>query len=62
MQPILILQLLVLLTVANGIPVIALKLFGNIFAQPLDGGVIFLIADLFLGLRRQYAEFYFRPL
>jgi CDP-2,3-bis-(O-geranylgeranyl)-sn-glycerol synthase len=41
MQPILILQLLVLLTVANGIPVIALKLFGNIFAQPLDGGVIF---------------------
>jgi CDP-diglyceride synthetase len=42
MQPILILQLLVLLTVANGIPVIAKKLFGNIFAQPLDGGVIFL--------------------
>jgi len=41
MQPILILQLLVLLTVANGIPVIALKLFGNIFAEPLDGGVIF---------------------
>lgn len=41
MQPILILQLIGLLTVANGIPVIALKLFGNIFAQPLDGGVIF---------------------
>jgi CDP-2,3-bis-(O-geranylgeranyl)-sn-glycerol synthase len=42
MQPILILQLLVLLTVANGIPVIVKKLSGKLFAQSLDGGVIFL--------------------
>ena len=49
MQPVLILQFLVLLTVANGIPVIARKLFGNIFAQPLDGGVIFLDRRPLLG-------------
>jgi len=42
MQPILILQLLVLLTVANGVPVIVKKLSGKLFAQSLDGGVIFL--------------------
>ena len=41
MQPLLILQLLVLLLLANGTPVIARKLLGPIFSHPLDGGVIF---------------------
>ena len=43
MQSALILQLLVLLTVANGTPVIAKKILGQAFARPLDGGV--LLAD-----------------
>ena len=37
----LILQILVLLTLANGTPVIAKKLLGNFFSQPLDGGATF---------------------
>jgi CDP-2,3-bis-(O-geranylgeranyl)-sn-glycerol synthase len=41
MQPLLILQLLVLLTLANGSPVIAKRLLGNRFSYPLDGGVRF---------------------
>ncbi len=39
MQWLLIFKLVVLLTVANGTPVIAGKLFGNYFNQPLDGAV-----------------------
>ena len=42
MQPTLIVQLLVLLTLANGTPVIAKKFLGNAFARPLDGGALFL--------------------
>lgn len=38
MQPVVILQLLILLALANGTPVIAKKVFGNRFFQPLDGG------------------------
>ena len=38
----LIAQLLALLTVANGTPVIAAKVFGNILAVPLDGNLAFL--------------------
>ena len=41
MQWLLNLKLVVLLTVANGTPVIANKLFGNYFNQPLDCGVVF---------------------
>ena len=41
MQWLLIFKLVVLLTVANGFPVIAEKLFGRYFNQPLDGGVAF---------------------
>jgi len=37
-----ILQLLVLLMLANGTPVIAKKIFGERFAYPLDGGFKFL--------------------
>ena len=42
MQPLAILQLLVLLTLANGAPVIAKKLLGDRLACPLDGGIDFL--------------------
>jgi CDP-archaeol synthase len=41
MQPILIAELLVLLTLANGAPVIAKKLVGQRLAWPLDGGARF---------------------
>ena len=42
MQPLAILQLLVLLTLANGAPVIAKKFLGDRLAWPLDGGINFL--------------------
>src|SRR5664280_2024457 len=42
MQFLHILQLLVLLTLANGTPIVAKKIFGPRFARPLDGGIIFL--------------------
>jgi CDP-archaeol synthase len=35
------LQLLVLLTLANGAPVVAKKMFGDRFSAPLDGGLAF---------------------
>jgi hypothetical protein len=41
MQPVLVLELLILLAVANGTPVVAKRLFGGAFAQPLDGGALF---------------------
>jgi CDP-2,3-bis-(O-geranylgeranyl)-sn-glycerol synthase len=41
MQPVLVFQLLVLIAVANGTPVIAKKLFGDLLASPLDGGAAF---------------------
>lgn len=41
MRPVLVLELLILLTVANGTPVVAKRLFGSAFAQPLDGGALF---------------------
>ena len=40
-QPLVILQLTLLLAVANGAPVIAAKLFGRHFSHPFDGGVEF---------------------
>jgi CDP-diglyceride synthetase len=42
MQFLVLLMLLGLLGLANGAPVIATKLFGSRFAQPLDGGVKFI--------------------
>jgi len=41
LQPISILQALALLTLANGTPVIAKKIFGQAFALPLDGRLVF---------------------
>jgi len=37
-----ILHSVILVTLANGAPVLAKKLFGSRFAMPLDGGVLFL--------------------
>jgi CDP-2,3-bis-(O-geranylgeranyl)-sn-glycerol synthase len=39
MQYMAVLQLLILLTVANGLPVVATKIVGDSLAYPLDGGV-----------------------
>lgn len=39
MQPLALLQAMVLLTLANGTPVLAKKLFGPLMAWPLDGGL-----------------------
>jgi CDP-archaeol synthase len=41
MHPLAILQVMALLTVANGIPLIAKKMFGSHFARPVDAGVRF---------------------
>jgi hypothetical protein len=49
MQWLLILKLVVLLTVANGAPVIADKLFGELFNQPLDRGAAFVDGRRILG-------------
>lgn len=40
MHPVALLQLLFLLTLANGTPVIAKKILGPRFAYPLDGGAV----------------------
>ncbi len=44
-----ILQLIVLLTLANGTPVVAKKVLGDRFAYPLDGGARFLDGRPWLG-------------
>ena len=49
MQPLLDLQLLALLTLANGTPVIAKKIFGDRLAWPLDGGLGFIDRRPLLG-------------
>lgn len=41
MQFLHILQLLVLLTLANGTPIVAKRIFGSRFSSPLDAGTIF---------------------
>jgi CDP-diglyceride synthetase len=38
-QPLIVAQLIVLLALANGTPVIAKKILGTILARPLDGGM-----------------------
>ena len=42
MHLLLICQLLTLLAVANGMPVVAARIFKQAFAVPIDGGVTFL--------------------
>jgi CDP-archaeol synthase len=41
MQPLALFQVLALLTLANGTPVVAKRLFGDRFAYPLDGKLLF---------------------
>ena len=41
MHPLVVLKLLVLLALANGVPVVAKKIFGGCFAHPLDGNAVF---------------------
>jgi CDP-2,3-bis-(O-geranylgeranyl)-sn-glycerol synthase len=52
MQFVLIAQLLVLVAVANGAPLLITAMLGTRFAQPLDGGAIFLDARPALGPRK----------
>ncbi len=49
MQPVLILQLTILLALANGTPLIAAKLLGSRLAYPLDGGLTFVDGHPLLG-------------
>ena len=49
MQPWPILQSVLLLTLANGAPVVAKKLFGNHLAFPLDAGALFFDGQPLLG-------------
>ena len=49
MHTALLLQLLILLVVANGAAVAAKKLFGGTFARPLDGGAVFIDGQPILG-------------
>jgi hypothetical protein len=49
MHPWLMLQLLMLLTLANGTPVLVKKLIGDFLAAPLDGGRNFLDGKPLLG-------------
>ena len=44
MHPVIVLQLLALLVLANGTPVVAKKILGNRLSYPLDGNVGFLVA------------------
>jgi CDP-2,3-bis-(O-geranylgeranyl)-sn-glycerol synthase len=49
MHPLLILQLMILLTLANGTPVVAYKILGRRLAWPLDGGIKFFDGRPLLG-------------
>jgi len=49
MQPWVILQLLILLLLANGTPVIVKRLWGHRFSYPLDGGVRFFDGQAIFG-------------
>lgn len=51
MQASLLLQLLILLVVANGTAVVAKKLLGVAFARPLDGGALFVDGQPIFGIR-----------
>jgi CDP-2,3-bis-(O-geranylgeranyl)-sn-glycerol synthase len=48
-QPVLILQLTILLALANGAPLVAKKLLGSRLACPLDGGLTFFDGHRLLG-------------
>src|ERR1700757_1534657 len=54
MQLLHILQLLVLMTLANGTPIVAKKIFGPRFSFPLDAGAIFFDGRPLLGPSRYF--------
>ena len=49
MQPLLIAKLIVLMSVANGTPVLLKRLIGNRLSQPIDGGIHFVDGRRLLG-------------
>jgi CDP-diglyceride synthetase len=49
MHPLLILQLMALLTLANGAPVVAKTIFGRHLGYPLDAGIVFFDGKPLLG-------------
>ena len=49
MNPLLVMQLLILVAVANAIPVFAKKIFGRALSWPLDGGVVLADGQRLLG-------------
>lgn len=66
MQTVLVLQLLVLVVVANATPVFAKKIFGAAFAWPLDGGIVLADGQPLLGasktIRGVFLSFLVTPL
>jgi hypothetical protein len=56
MQPLLIAKLIVLLSIANGAPVILKKIFGDRFSRTIDGGLLFLIGVACLAPQRPSVE------
>jgi hypothetical protein len=57
MHPLAILQLMALLTVANGTPLIAKKMFGCYFAHPVDAGITFFDQRPLFGSSKTLAAF-----
>lgn len=49
MQPLLIFQLVVLVTIANAMPIVAKKVFGGFLRRPLDNGATFIDGRPLLG-------------
>ena len=60
MQWLLSLKLVVLLTVANGIPAVAWRVFGEYFNRPLDGGVAFFDRQPIFGISLREVQFFQR--
>ena len=55
MHPLLISQLLTLLAVANGMPIIVEKFLGKLLAFPIDGGERLLMASLSSARLKRFA-------
>jgi hypothetical protein len=55
------LKVVVLLTIANGFPVIGGKLFDTQFSQPLDRGVVFVDGRPVFGQSKTIRGVYFPP-
>jgi len=62
MQPLLIAKLIVLMTIANGTPILLARLMGNRLSQPIDGGVRFVDGRRLLGPSKTIRGLLFRSL